>query len=79
MKSLKYLVLFTIFFISCKAKKNMIDANAIAKEMSARKVAKKHVAANFEKQSLDSKLKVLFNNGKSKQSLSIQLKIKIQL
>ncbi len=76
MKYFKYVLFFPLFFLSCKAKKNMIDANAIAKEMSARKVAKKHIAANFENKSLDSKLKVNFNNGKSKQSLSVQLKIK---
>jgi hypothetical protein len=54
----------------------MIDANAITKNISARKVAKKHVAANFDKKTIDAKLKVNFDNGKTKQSLSVSLKIK---
>lgn len=54
----------------------MIDANAVAKEISARKVAKKHIAANFDKKTVDAKLKVNFNNGKTKQNLSVSMKIK---
>jgi hypothetical protein len=54
----------------------MIDANAIAKNISARKVAKKHVSANFDKKTIDAKLKVNFDNGKTKQSLNVNLKIK---
>ncbi len=53
----------------------MIDANAIAKEISAKKVAKKHIAANFDRETVDAKLKVNFNNGKTKQSLSVNMKI----
>ncbi len=54
----------------------MIDANAIAKNISARKVAKKHVAANFDKKTVDAKLKVNFDNGKTSQGLNVNLKIK---
>ena len=75
MKFLKYILFLTIVLTSCKAKKNMIDANAIAKEISARKVAKKHIAANFDKETVGAKLKVNFNNGKTKQSLSVSMKI----
>lgn len=76
MKFLKYVFFFTFICLSCKTNKNMIDANAIAKNMSARKVAKKHVATNFDQESVDAKLKVNFNNGKTKQSISAQIKIK---
>ncbi|MCI2228635.1 DUF4292 domain-containing protein [Polaribacter sp. MSW13] len=76
MKFLKYLLIFALFFASCKTKKNMIDANVVAKEMSAKKVARKHMAASFDKKTIDAKLKVNFNNGKTKQSLSVSLKIK---
>ena len=54
----------------------MIDANAIAKDISARKVAKRHIAANFDKKTVDAKLKVNFDNGKTKQGLSVYLKMK---
>lgn len=75
MKFLKYIVLLSIVLTSCKANKNMMDANAIAKETSAKKVAKKHIAANFDKKTIDSKLKVNFNNGKINQSLTVNLQI----
>ncbi|PQJ77201.1 DUF4292 domain-containing protein [Polaribacter glomeratus] len=75
MKFLKYILLITLVLTSCKTKKNMIDANAIAKEISAKKVAKKHIAANFDKKTLDAKLKVNFNNGKIDQSFSVNLMI----
>jgi hypothetical protein len=54
----------------------MIDANAIAKDISARKVAKKHIAANFDRKTIDAKLKVNFDNEKTKQSLSVSMKLK---
>lgn len=75
MKFLKYILFFTIIFTSCKTTKNMIDANAIAKDISAKKVAKKHVAANFEGKTIDARLKVNFDNGKTNQSLSVNLKM----
>jgi hypothetical protein len=61
---------------SCKTTKNMIDVNATAKSISARKVAKKHTEAHFDKKTIDAKLKVNFNNGKTKQGLSVNMKIK---
>lgn len=76
MKSLKYVLFLSLICFSCKTKKTMIDANAVAKNISARKVAKKHISANFDQESVDAKLKVNFDNGKTSQSLSVQLKIK---
>lgn len=76
MKFLKYFVILVVVFASCKAKKNVIDATVIAEKMSAKKVAKRHVAANFDKKTVDAKLKANFNNGKLKQSISVSLKIK---
>ena len=76
MKFIKYFVVFAVVFTSCKTKKNLMSANIIAKEMSAKKVARKHVASNFDKKSIDAKLKASFNNGKLKQSISVNMKIK---
>jgi hypothetical protein len=53
----------------------MIDSNTVAKEMSAKKVAKKHIAANFDKKTIESKMKVNFNNGKTNQSISVTMRI----
>lgn len=76
MRYLKYLVALTIFFTSCKAKKYAIDATAIAEEISAKKVIRKHISTSFNKETLDAEFKVNFRNAKVKQSISVQLKIK---
>ena len=75
MRFLKLVLIIMVVFTSCKAKKYMIDSNAIAEEMSARKIAKKHVSTSFNKDNLNAKYKVNFNNGKTKQSISVHLKI----
>ncbi|WP_232455898.1 DUF4292 domain-containing protein [Polaribacter sp. SA4-10] len=53
-----------------------MSTNVIAKEMGAKKVIRKHVSANFNKKTVDAKLKANFNNGKIKQSISVSMKIK---
>ena len=53
----------------------MLDKTVIASETSAKKVVKKHVDANFDKISIDAKLKVNFDNGNTNQSLSVNLQI----
>jgi len=75
MKILKYFVVFVMVFTSCKTKKVIIDANTIAEEMSSKKVARKHIASNFDKETVDAKLKANFNNGKINQSFSVALKM----
>lgn len=75
MRFLIFSVVVTILFTSCKTTKTMMDANAIASETSAKKVAKKHVDANFDKKTIDAKLKVNFDNGNTKQSLTVNLVI----
>jgi len=75
MKIFKYLVLILLVFTSCKTKKYVIDSNAVAKEMSAKRVVKKHLNVSFGKETVDAKLSANFNNGKTKQSLSVYLRI----
>ncbi|TXD62484.1 DUF4292 domain-containing protein [Polaribacter sp. IC066] len=76
MRFLKYILLFTMILTSCKSTKNMMNVKAIAKDMSAKKVARKHIAANFDRKTIDAKLKVNFDNEKTNQSLSVSMKIK---
>ncbi|MEO9571780.1 MAG: DUF4292 domain-containing protein [Polaribacter sp.] len=76
MKFIKYFIVFTIIFASCKSNKNVISKNIIAKKMSAKKVARKHIASNFNKKTVDAKLKANFNNGKIKQAFSVSFKMK---
>ena len=75
MKFFKYLLFTTIVLTACKSSKKMIDDDAIAKELSARKVAKKHMAVNFDKKTVDAKMKVVFDNEKTKQSLTVSMKM----
>lgn len=76
MKFLKYSLIFILAFTACKASKKTVNANAIAKNMSAKKVAKKHLSSNFDKETIDAKLRVKFKNSKENQSFSVRMKIK---
>jgi len=75
MKNLFRICVLLLFFTSCCTNKRVIDANAIAKKMSARKVARKHIAANFDTKTLAAKVKVKFDNGKTKESVSVTMRI----
>ena len=76
MRYLKYLFVFILAFTACKTKKYALDNSIIAKEMSAKKVARKHVSANFNKKTIAAKFKVNFNDGITKESISVYLRIK---
>ena len=76
MRYLKYLFVFIFAFTACKTKKYALDNSVIAKKMSAKKVARKHVSANFKKKTIAAKFKVNFNDGITKQSISVYLRIK---
>ena len=76
MRYLKYLFVFILAFTACKTKKYALDNSIIAKEMSAKKVARKHVSANFKKKTIAAKFKVNFNDGITKESISVYLRIK---
>ncbi|TXD50140.1 DUF4292 domain-containing protein [Polaribacter sp. IC073] len=75
MRYLKYLVVLTIVFASCKTKKYVIGSNVEATEMSAKKVVRKHLAAKFDKETVDAKLKANFNDGIINQSISVYLRM----
>ena len=75
MSFVKYFLVFLLVFTSCKAKSNLISTTIVAEKMSAKKVARKHVASNFSEKSVAAKLKANFNNGKLKQSIAVSLKI----
>ncbi|TDQ28706.1 DUF4292 domain-containing protein [Tenacibaculum caenipelagi] len=75
---MRYITLLFILFLgftSCKSSKKITD-NTTIKELSARKVAKKHVAANFNKETLDARLKVNYRSNKEEVGFSVRMKIK---
>ncbi len=76
MKFLHYLLVFLFVFTSCKSKKNIMKSGIIVREMSAKKVSKKHSASSFDVETVSAKLKVSFSNGRLKLKPNISLKIK---
>ncbi len=75
MRYFKYILMLTLVFTACKSKKLVLDANVEAKEISVNKVVRKHIAANFKKETIDAKFKANFNDGKTNQSITVYLKI----
>ncbi|CAM1362261.1 DUF4292 domain-containing protein [Tenacibaculum xiamenense] len=75
MKLLKYILPIIILFASCKSNKEAATSSAI-KSISARKVAKKHVAENFHEKTVDAKLKVNYKDNKNGLGFSVRMKIK---
>lgn len=75
---MKFLKFFLVLLVvtSCKSKKALTDGELAFEKLSAKKVAKKHVASNFNKQTIDAKLKVKYNDTKEKVGLSVRMKIK---
>ena len=74
MKFFKYLIVFLFAFTSCKSLKTSADANS--KLTSVKKISKKHIAAGFDKETVDARLKVNFENPKEKVDFSVRLKMK---
>lgn len=75
MRTLKYLLLVVLLFNSCKIKKPVTNTAGVLKEMTARRVVKKHIAADFAKKNVAAKFKVNYRDRKIKQSISVHLKI----
>lgn len=75
MKFLKYLLIFALVFSSCKSKKKITE-RASVKKVSAKNVVKKHIAADFNKKTIDAKLQVNYQNVKENVGLSVRMKIK---
>ncbi len=49
---MKYFIVLIVLFLSfssCKSSKNIVNNTTSIKEMSARRVVKKHISSNFDK------------------------------
>ncbi len=75
MRGLTYIISAILLLTSCKSAKNATDGSAV-NGVSARKIAKQHAAGNFNKQTVDAKLKVKYANTKENLNFSVRLKIK---
>ena len=76
MKYFTLLIVLLIGFTSCKSTKKIAENSSVIKEMSARKVAKKHIAANFDEKTIDARLKVNYKDSKENVGFSVRMKIK---
>ncbi len=75
---MRYITLLLVVFLgftSCKTTKRLTKNTAI-KELSARKVAKKHVAANLNQQTIDARLKVNYKGPKDALAFNMRMRIK---
>ncbi len=75
MKFLKYAIVLLVIFTSCKSNKSTLN-NAAIRSMSAKKVVKKHLANNFDKNTIDAKLKVNYKDNDEGLAFSVRMKIK---
>ena len=76
MKLFKYTLVFLIVFTSCKSSKKLTDNTSFVKELSAKKIVKKHLAENFNKKTIDAKLKVNYKDSKEDVGFSVRMVIK---
>ena len=76
MKYFTILIILFLGFTSCKSSKSITDSSIIIKEMSARRVAKKHISSNFDEKTIDARLKVNYKDTKNKVGFSVRMKIK---
>ncbi|MBS9774871.1 MAG: DUF4292 domain-containing protein [Tenacibaculum sp.] len=75
MKFIKYLVISLLVISSCKSKKNIINGSNTVNDISVKRLVKKHNSANFNKKTIDAKLKVNYKNEKDNVGLSVRIKI----
>ncbi|WP_299001011.1 DUF4292 domain-containing protein [uncultured Tenacibaculum sp.] len=75
MRYITLLLIVLLSITSCKSTKNVTSSTAI-KELSARKVAKKHSSANFDKETVDARLKVNYKDNRENVGFSVRMKIK---
>ncbi len=69
-------LLFIVVLSACKPTKNVIDASKTAKKMSSKKIIRKHLAVHFERETIDAKFKVHYQDKKTGLGFSVRMKIK---
>ncbi len=72
-KHLKYLLVLSVLFSSCKTKK--ATTNTTIMSMSTKKIIKNHDSNSFDKKTIKARVKAKYQDKKTTQSLSIKLRI----
>jgi len=77
MRFIKYVFVFLFVFTACDSNKRaLMGTDFEVSTMSSKKIIKKHLAANFDKETIEASLKVSFDNGKLDENFRVQLKMK---
>lgn len=74
-KALKYLLILVVVFSSCNSTKSTVSRSLKTKSLSARKVAKKHIETSFDKTSIEAKLRVVYQDNRKRQKLTVKLRV----
>ena len=74
-KSTLFFVLILFIVASCSSSKKALGTANVAERIAANKVAKKHLAANFNKENLEAKLKVNYTDESTNQSVTVKLRL----
>ncbi|NVK51802.1 MAG: DUF4292 domain-containing protein [Flavobacteriaceae bacterium] len=69
------LLVLLLIIASCKTKSSAISNSAEIKSLSARKVSNRHIAKSFQKETIDARLKVVYKDKKTNQTLHVKLRI----
>jgi hypothetical protein len=75
MKTFRAVLILMLVITSCKSSKTAIGSSVGTKSISARKVSKMHLQNWFDKNTVEAKLKVAYQDNKNKQKLSVKLRI----
>lgn len=75
MKFFKAILVLLLVFTSCKSSKTVLGNSVGTKSISAKKVSKRHLQNQFDKKTVEAKLKVAFQDNKSKESFTVKLRI----
>lgn len=76
MKFLNCVLLFTLtLLVSCNSSKNLVDSSSTIKNLSTKKIIRKHTTSKFDKKTINAKLKVDYKDAKEDVSFSVKMKI----
>tara|TARA_R110002124_G_scaffold55615_1_gene157434 strand:+ start:2862 stop:3635 length:774 start_codon:yes stop_codon:yes gene_type:complete len=75
MKFFKVLLILMLAVTSCKSSKTTVGSSVTIKSITARKVSKKHLQNEFDKNTVEAKLKVAYQDKNNNQKLSVKLRI----
>lgn len=78
MRIITFLIVFIVVLTSCKSSKNVIN-KSVVKNISAKKIIKKHNATSFEAKTLDAKLRVTYSDTKKSKRTRYTFTVRLRM